>query len=418
MTDAELLAALELDDSYEVLRVLARKPQGDTELVRSLQGRVFVRKRIPRELGNRDAWEALANLRHNQLPRVERIYDLPDQLVVVCEYIEGVSVREMLDRGTPLPVEDALDIAIGLCDAASALHGVGIIHRDISPGNVVIRFAAVAGGLRSRTCLIDLGVARMHDEEARRDTTPLGTWGFAAPEQYGFAQSDARSDVYAIGRLLSCLLRGSMPVEADGLELPEDESLPEPLRAVMERACAFEPSARYQTAADFAASLIGVRSGGASVDSSHKHDVSNDDNGHAWTPEEESVPAESFSMSVADRIRLMRRQPLTWRKVLTQLVLLASGLWVAFIVLADLITWVAPKDNRMLAASFSGPVFALGALVAAWIVLRHYTDNVMRPHSRPLWTLFALLVATVILVLLGLILVVAVAMLALGVQGE
>ena len=120
MTDAELLAALELDDSYEVLRVLARKPQGDTELVRSSQGRVFVRKRIPRELGNRDAWEALANLRHNQLPRVERIYDLPDQLVVVCEYIEGVSVREMLDRGTPLPVEDALDIAIGLCDAASA----------------------------------------------------------------------------------------------------------------------------------------------------------------------------------------------------------------------------------------------------------------------------------------------------------
>lgn len=100
--------------------------------------------------------------------------------------------------------------------------------------------------------IIDLGNARIYVEGARHDTTRLGTWGYAAPEQFGFAQTDARSDVFGLGGLLGFLLTGINPGdETFDKALADEARVPFVLRLVVERARAFEPSARYQTAADF-----------------------------------------------------------------------------------------------------------------------------------------------------------------------
>ena len=248
MADDPVLRAIERDEALRVVQVLSDKPAGRTELVEDGAGQRFIRKRIPAELANREAWAALAQVKHARLPRVIGSYELPDCFVVVCSYVEGESLAGMMEREGRLDAPWAAEIAAEVADAAAVLHAVGVIHRDISPTNVIIA--------EDGAHLIDLGIARAYDEDASHDTTRLGTWGFAAPEQYGFAQTDARSDVYSIGRLLGWMLTGVRPDdEAFEPALADEGLVPLPLRRVIERACAFEPSSRYPNCTDLANAL-------------------------------------------------------------------------------------------------------------------------------------------------------------------
>ncbi|MDD6566909.1 MAG: hypothetical protein PUF11_09045, partial [Parafannyhessea umbonata] len=113
--------------------------------------------------------------------------------------------------------------------------------------------------------LIDLGIARMRVDGASHDTTRLGTWGFAAPEQYGFAQTDARSDVFSLSRVLAYALTAADPADASFDSAAQESPLVLPaLREVIKKATAFEPSARYQSAGELeralAATIAGVDS--------------------------------------------------------------------------------------------------------------------------------------------------------------
>ena len=262
MEDEEVFRALDADDAYEVVRELGRGAGGVTQLVRRAgdggggdrEGALLVRKYIPAEVANRDVWERVREIDDACLPRVREVYELPDRLAVVCDYVAGTTVRERVRGSGPMSVGEAADVAAEVCAAAGLLHARGLVHRDISPGNVVLADDGVH--------LLDLGIARERTEGASRDTTRLGTWGYAAPEQFGFAQTDARSDVYSIGRLLGFMLCG---VEAsdDSFDAAVGE-LGEAERRVIGRACAFEPSARYQSADELAAALRGLCEGGGS----------------------------------------------------------------------------------------------------------------------------------------------------------
>jgi len=113
--------------------------------------------------------------------------------------------------------------------------------------------------------LIDLGIARMRVDGASHDTTRLGTWGFAAPEQYGFAQTDARSDVFSLGRVLAYALTAADPADASFDSAAQESPLVSPaLRKVIKKATAFEPSSRYQSTGELeralAATIAGVDS--------------------------------------------------------------------------------------------------------------------------------------------------------------
>lgn len=207
LNDAQVMHAMALDDMYHVQSVLARGAGELTELVTIEGAGPFVRKKIPAETARRGVWSALGQCSCTRLPRVEATYELPDQFVVVYDYVPGQTAESLVKESGVLPEAEATRIASEVCEAAGALHELGVIHRDISPRNIVVS----ADGAH----LIDLGIARLRVEGAVRDTDALGTYGFAAPEQYGFEQTDARSDVYSIGCVLGYLLTGSFPTRTD-----------------------------------------------------------------------------------------------------------------------------------------------------------------------------------------------------------
>ena len=251
MNDNQLMHAMSLDDTYRVEQVLARGEDGITELVTIDGAGPFVRKKIRQELARRNVWSALTGCGSPRLPRVEATYELPEHFVVVYDFVPGRTLSKVIETDGPLTPESTVSLGIELCEAAEELHRHGIVHRDISPNNIV----AAADGAH----LIDLGIARMRVEGASKDTTSLGTWGFASPEQYGFAQTDARSDVYSIGRVLGFALTGIRP---------DDEAYEQALKSILEhapaklahaitRACSFEPSARFQSATEMAEALAG-----------------------------------------------------------------------------------------------------------------------------------------------------------------
>ncbi len=248
---------MSIDDMYHVERVLATGQGGVTELVTVEGTGPFVRKKIPNELANRGVWSALASCECRRLPRVEATYALPEQFVVVYDFVPGRTLEAYVAERGPASEAEACSLISDICEAAGALHAQGVIHRDISPRNVIVS----ADGAH----LVDLGIARLRVEGASRDTTSLGTWGYASPEQYGFAQTDARSDVYSIGRIMGFVLTGMAP-DAEGYQDALEATVSAGARAVVLRACAFEPSGRYQSAAEFDAALAALGERGEGID--------------------------------------------------------------------------------------------------------------------------------------------------------
>ena len=124
------------------------------------------------------------------------------KVALLEEYVKGDNLGEILE-GSLLTTEEAKQIVQQLCSALWVLHSRGIVHRDVKPDNIIIR--------GNEAVLIDFDASRIHKSENQEDTQILGTTGFAAPEQYGLSQSDARADIYAVGVLLNVMLTGEHP---------------------------------------------------------------------------------------------------------------------------------------------------------------------------------------------------------------
>lgn len=256
LNEAQVMHAMSIDDAYHVERVLGSGASGVTECVTIDGTGPFIRKKIPRDQAHRAVWATLADCRCPLLPQIRATYEMPDWYVVVCDYVSGETLQQKVARQGALPADEAMRLVGDLCDAVGELHAHGIVHRDLSPANVVL----AADGAH----VIDFGLARLRLEQPAADTsrtpdsTPLGTWGFAAPEQYGFAGTDARSDIYSLGRLLGFALTGVRPDDGRYDALLQDERVVDPvLRTIVDRCCAFEPSTRYQSAAELARALDG-----------------------------------------------------------------------------------------------------------------------------------------------------------------
>ncbi len=245
--EGRALHAMSIDDAYEVQRALASGPAGKTEVVTIDGLGPYLRKRIPLPLVDRRVWAAVAECANPRLPHVVATYETPDEFVVVCDFAPGDTVSEVVAAQGRLAVAQATRIALELCEAIEDLHRHGIAHCDVSPRNVLL----AADGAH----LIDLGIARPIGTEPSSESPALGTHGFAAPEQYGFAPIDERTDVYSMARLLGFLLTGLEPGDAYQTALADDAVAPAPLRAAIARGSAFEPSARYRTIGEFAQAI-------------------------------------------------------------------------------------------------------------------------------------------------------------------
>ena len=250
MDDTRTMHAMGIDDAYHVEQVLARGPRGVTELVTIDGVGPFVRKKIPTVLAQRGVWSALGGSTCPRLPRVEATYELPDCVAVVLDYVPGPTLEQVVAERGRLQQSEAVNLAQQICEAVQELHRLGVLHRDLTPANIIVADDGAH--------IIDLGIARPLTDTANRnrDTTALGTYGFASPEQYGFAPTDVRSDIYSLGRILGFMLTGVYPDDTRYTALLSDDLHVTPrLRAIVERATAFEPSARYQNVTQFARAL-------------------------------------------------------------------------------------------------------------------------------------------------------------------
>ncbi len=252
--EGRVLHAMSIDDAYEVQRVLASSPGGRTEVVTIDGLGPYLRKKIPLSLVDRQVWAALAECESPRLPHVVATYETPDEFVAVCDFVPADTISEVVAAEKRLPAFEAVRITLEICEALENLHRHGIVHCDISPRNVLL----AADGAH----LIDLGIARARGTEPSSEGPLLGTHGFAAPEQYGFAPVDERSDVYAAARLLGFMLTGIEPGDDYRAALLDENVVPVPLRMVIKRGNAFEPSARYQTIGAFAEEVNWAASSG------------------------------------------------------------------------------------------------------------------------------------------------------------
>lgn len=224
----------------------------------------FIRKVFPgnrgvRELGS--AYQALfqaqeSGMRLAHLPRIMQVLDVGDELVVVMEHISGDTLRNRIENHPNERAQVALVIAPLLCDAASDLHErlhTAIIHRDITPSNVL---CCGEGSFPASIVLIDLGIAREYKPDAAGDTSRFGTMAYAPPEQFGFGQTDARSDVYSIGMTIAFCLLGHDPSAQErecGFNLP---GVNPALARVLAKATSFDPAHRYASARELKAAII------------------------------------------------------------------------------------------------------------------------------------------------------------------
>lgn len=147
----------------------------------------------------------MKKLDHAALPRIVDIIDNGITIYVIMDYIEGESLDKVLNEYGPQPEQQVIAWAMQLCDALAYLHSQKppIIYRDMKPANVMLK---PEGNVK----IIDFGIAREYKEQNLADTTVLGTKGYAPPEQYS-GQTDARSDIFALGMTMHHLLTGIDP---------------------------------------------------------------------------------------------------------------------------------------------------------------------------------------------------------------
>jgi serine/threonine protein kinase len=183
----------------------------------------------------------LAGLTHPNLPRIYEQFSEDGRWYLVMDFIEGETLEERLSRapGGRFSAQEALRIGIQLCTVLDYLHTrqPPIIFRDLKPANIMV----TPGG---DIYLIDFGIARHFKPGQTKDTVAFGSAGYAAPEQYGKAQTTTQSDIYGLGATLHHLLSGSDPSDSPFLFAPLHLAAPDGLEALIMQMLATDPSRR------------------------------------------------------------------------------------------------------------------------------------------------------------------------------
>lgn len=275
-----------VNNTYRVEAILGR---GGTSVVfrarNEISGRSVAIKVLKSEFsGNEDYLvllkreEDIREVRHDAVVRYGENHRTEDgHVYLLMDYVEGPGLDRKLKEG-PMPAPDLLVICRRVAEGLEAAHQRNIVHRDLSPDNIILR-----DGDPAQAVIIDFGIAK--------DTNPgaqtivgnefAGKYAYAAPEQLS-GQTDARTDIYALGALLLANFRGKAPsIGTNPLEMveiknrPLDTSgVPEPLKSLIDRMTEPDPNARMQSATEVLEQIAGGASGAAAAPEAPPDDLS------------------------------------------------------------------------------------------------------------------------------------------------
>ena len=280
--EVSLLAAGTRIGPYEILRLLGAGGMGQVYLARDARlERVVALKRVVRGVADdpvaharvlREA-RAAGSLTH---PGIAQVYDVIDDsgaLVIVMEYVEGMSLRDRLEQG-PCGVTESIRICMTVADALGHAHAAGVVHCDIKPANIQL---LPSGGVK----ILDFGIARRFAARPSQTTEAqggvAGTPGYMSPEQALGRTLDQRSDLFSLGVVLFEMLAGKRAFDVGGGprwfdavyallgNTPDYSRLgpnaPAALREVITRVLQWDPAARFQDAGEFQQALSEVLHG-------------------------------------------------------------------------------------------------------------------------------------------------------------
>lgn len=228
MTCEELLSMLESEkyklSTYDVVEVIKQTDTSTVEIVKNtIDEKKYIKKTYPSD--KRMIFNILSNVNNPSIPKIYEVF-LGVDTIVIEEYVEGKTLKQLIDEKHSFTKKEITCLFSSLIDAIDVLHSNNILHRDIKPGNIMVKE-------NGHAVLIDYSIARIYSDKRSEDTELLGTVGYAAPEQFGFSQTDFRSDIYALGITVK--------------EIINKKNAPNQLVNVINRCCEFDPSKRFQT---------------------------------------------------------------------------------------------------------------------------------------------------------------------------
>lgn len=235
------LSNLDKDNCYTIVEVLKEIPYGRIEKVVK-DGIVYIRKYFLKEFDLTNEYKILSQLNCDALPKVYDYYQLSDSNVMIEEFLPGQNLTDFINSNGKISCTQTVKIILELCDIVQFLHSQknSIIHRDIKPDNIIC-------GADGHIKLIDFGAARNYKIYQTKDTVYFGTLGYAPPEQFGFGQTDHRTDIFSIGMTMLHMLTGKAPERGDKNILSHD--IPRKLRKIIFTATQFDPDKRYSNVA-------------------------------------------------------------------------------------------------------------------------------------------------------------------------
>ena len=219
-------------NTYMLIDTLKQTEDKNISILYNMRSKQFcVMKQQEESLA--EIYKIVQSIDNIHIPKIYRVFCSEGQCMVIEEYIAGQTLAQLLNNGRTFDEEEIISIFQQLCDCLYVLHKNNIIHRDLTPSNIILTNENIIK-------IIDFDIARQIKNGQDTDTKCLGTRGFAAPEQYGFGQTDNRTDIYALGKTLEALNPKSIV-----------------MRRVIEKATQFSPNDRYQNVGEILAILSG-----------------------------------------------------------------------------------------------------------------------------------------------------------------
>lgn len=355
-----------LEESYEKLTHLGekREQEASTFLVKHRQtGKIAVMKYV--DISVLPVYEKISQMGNPHLEKIDsyasgqriEVLDLPNGTqtaickeiaVVIAEYIGGMTLHEYMERKGILDRQEVSWLMGQLLEVLEAVHEEGIIHRDINPDNIMISSDGVLK-------LIDFGIAREKKEGKRQDTTILGTVGYAAPEQFGFLQTDERADIYAVGVLLNKMLTGYFPAE----RLYDRE----PMKNVIVRCTALDLEKRFKNIRELATALdISIKT----MKKEYKLDwLPGFRTGVVW---KNVIAAIGYCLMIMYSIGSIAECAVTWQGMVLEAVAVFLYIWMAALLAANVGNW----DRKVPVFEKLPKAVTIVIRVFLWIMLFYY----------------------------------------------